>query len=206
MDTPHTLIATAEVARSSGHGADRHLYRRGREARDSPLYILDYSWWARPGGWGRPGNVPRGNIFGRPPGHGRSRSRGRLGNGGSASPTLPDVATGIGPPPVKGAGQAPAPVTTTHDQRPARRRGKIQIRLALSGMCLVSCAPNIFGGGLRVETMTQTEPPAAGDGPRCRARRRSGAAGNGRQRGRNEVEKMTDGTTSRSNSRRRTTM
>ena len=29
------LIATAEVARSSGHGADRHLYRRGREARDS---------------------------------------------------------------------------------------------------------------------------------------------------------------------------
>ena len=68
MDTPHTLIATAEVARSSGHGADRHLYRRGREARDSPLYILDYSWRARPGGWGcRPGNVPRGNIFGRPP-------------------------------------------------------------------------------------------------------------------------------------------
>ena len=41
LDTPHTLIATAEVARSSGHGADRHLYRRGREARDSPLYILD---------------------------------------------------------------------------------------------------------------------------------------------------------------------
>ena len=25
-----------------------------------------------------------------------------------------DVATGIGPPPVKGAGPAPAPVTTTH--------------------------------------------------------------------------------------------
>ena len=117
-----------------------------------------------------------------------------------------DVATGLGPPPVKGAGPAPAPVTTTHDQRPARRRGKIQIRLALSGMCLVSCAPNIFGGGLRVETMTQTEPPAAGDGPRRRARRRSGAAGDGRQRGRNEVEKTSDGTTSRSNSRRRTTM
>ena len=188
MDTPHTLIATAEVARSSGHGADRHLYRRGREARDSPLYILDYSWWARPGGWGRPGNVPRGNIFGRPPATVVVAVAVASGTEGVRPRRLPpvtewDVATGIGPPPVKGAGPAPAPVTTTHDQRPARRRGKIQIRLALSGMCLVSCAPNIFGGGLRVETMTQTEPPAAGDGPRCRARRRSGAAGDGRRRG-----------------------
>jgi hypothetical protein len=35
-----------------------------------------------------------------------------------------DLATGIGPPPVKGAAPAPVPVTTTHDhdQRPARRR------------------------------------------------------------------------------------
>ena len=211
MDTPHTLIATAEVARSSGHGADRHLYRRGREARDSPLYILDYSWWERPGGWGcRPGNVPRGNIFGRPPATVVVAVAVASGTEGVRPRRLPpatewDVATGIGPPPVKGAGPAPAPVTTTHDQRPARRRGKIQIRLALSGMGLVSCAPNIFGG-LRVETMTQTEPPAAGDGPRRRARRRSGAAGDGRQRGRNEVEKTSDGTTSRSNSRRRTTM
>ena len=141
----------------------------------------------------------------------RSRSRSRLGNGGSASQTPPPrhrAGRGDGYRPASCQGSGTSTRTRhhdPHDQRPARRRGKIQIRLALSGMGLVSCAPNIFGG-LRVETMTQTEPPAAGDGPRCRARRRSGAAGDGRQRGRNEVEKMTDGTTSRSNSRRRTKM
>ena len=146
MDTPHTLIATAEVARSSGHGADRHLYRRGREARDSPLYILDYSWRARPGGWGcRPGNVPRGNIFGRPPATVVVAVAVASGTEGVRPRRLPpatewDVATGIGPPPVKGAGPAPAPVTTTHDQRPARRRGKIQIRLALGHVSCILCA------------------------------------------------------------------
>ena len=123
MDTPHTLIATAEVARSSGHGAARHPHRRGREARDSPLYILDYSWWARPGGWGcRPGNVPRGNIFGRPPGHGRSRSRGRLGNGGSASPTPPPrhrVGRGDGYRPASRQGSGTSTRTRHHDPRPA---------------------------------------------------------------------------------------
>ena len=130
----------------SGHGADRYLYRRGRAARDSPLYILDYSWRARPGGWGRPGNVPRGNIFGRPPDHGRSRSRGRLGNGGSASQTpLPRhrVGRGDGYRPASRQGSGTSTRTRhhdPHDQRPARRRGKIQIRLALGHVSCILCA------------------------------------------------------------------
>ena len=186
MDTPHTLIATAEVARSSGHGADRHLYRRGREARDSPLYILDYSWWARPGGWGRPGNVPRGNIFGRPPDHGRSRSRSRLGNGGSASQTPPPrnrVGRGDGLRPASRQGSGTSTRTRHHDPRPAASAASGKDTNQTSSLGHVSCilcAKYLRRtAGLRVETMTQTEPSAAGDGPRCRARRRSGTAGDG---------------------------
>ena len=143
MDTPHTLIATAEVARSSGHGADRHLYRRGREARDSPLYILDYSWWARPGGWGcRPGNVPRGNIFGRPPDHGRSRSRSRLGNGGSASQTPPPrhrVGRGDGYRPASRQGSGTSTRTRHHDPRPAASAASGKDTNQTSSLGHVSC-------------------------------------------------------------------